>query len=319
MRTLAVCSKSSLVLAAVAAIALVMPTPPLVSAHPPAATGHAPAAQTGDHAPRSATPPVSKTSAEAIAAAAAAKSGSASSSAAHALPSTTATATPTAQQSMQMLAQGNARWIADQCINPNDERSRRADLAVNGQHPFATILTCSDSRLPAERIFDCGVGDIFVIRVAGNTMGVSETATIEYGTEHLKTPLLVVMGHTSCGAVKAACSHAHLEGSLPQLVAHIEPAVERAERLNPAATAEQIIDEAIRENVWQSIFDLLKTSEIARTLVSEGELKIVGAVCDISTGKVEFLGEHPWQSELITAMNDREARAAETMTQAHQP
>jgi carbonic anhydrase len=305
MRTLAVCSKSSLVLAAVAAIALVMPTPPLVSAHPPVATGHAPAAQINDHAPRAATPPVSKTSAEAIAAAA--KSGVSPSPTAHGSPSAGATATATAQQSLQMLAQGNARWIADQCIHPNDERSRRADLAVNGQHPFATILTCSDSRLPAERIFDCGVGDIFVIRVAGNTMGVSETATIEYGTEHLQTPLLVVMGHTSCGAVKAACSHAHLEGSLPQLVAHIEPAVERAERLNPTATADRIIDEAIRENVWQSIFDLLKTSEIARTLVGEGRLKIVGAVCDISTGKIEFLGEHPWQSELITAMNSRGA------------
>ena len=163
------------------------------------------------------------------------------------------------------------------------------------------------------------MGDIFVIRVAGNTMGVSETATIEYGTEHLHTPLLVVMGHTSCGAVKAACSHAHLEGSLPQLIAHIEPAVQRAEKLNPGASGEQIIDEAIRENVWQSIFDLLKSSDIARTLVSTGELQIVGAVCDISTGKVEFLGEHPWQSELITAMSGRCAtNASETMTQAQE-
>lgn len=230
----------------------------------------------------------------------------------------------TADQAMRLLTTGNARWVAEQCMNPNDERSRRAQIAAEGQHPYAMILTCADSRLPAERIFDCGVGDVFVIRVAGNIMGESETGTIEYGIEHLKSPLLVVMGHTSCGAVKAACTHAEVEGSIALLVQHIEPAVQRAEQINPGVTGEALVNDAVRENVWQSIFDLLKSSETARNKTRDGELKIVGAVCDISTGKVEFLGEHPWQSELIAAMNAQQhapnahQQPAEAMTQANE-
>lgn len=213
------------------------------------------------------------------------------------------TETVTAETALEMLTKGNARWVADKCTNPHDEVSRRAMLAENGQHPTATILTCSDSRLPVERLFDCGVGDVFVIRVAGNIMATSEIGTIEYGVEHLHTPLLVVMGHSKCGAVNAAVTNAHVEGSIVALVDHIEPAVERARKLHPDLHDAEIMPEAIKENVWQSIFDLLKTSEIARTLVRKGEVKIIGAVCDISTGKVEFLGEHPWQAELITALS----------------
>lgn len=310
----------------VAGIATFAPMSGAAPISPPADHGHAPSApSSGTHAPAKARP-AAPSAANTPATIDDAHSGDSHADDAHAKSPAASAHKPapampmdepaaiTADQAMRLLTTGNSRWVAEQCMNPNDQRSRRAELAAGGQHPYATILTCADSRLPAERIFDCGVGDIFVIRVAGNIMGVSETGTIEYGTEHLKTPLLVVMGHTSCGAVKAACTHAEVGGSIASLVRNIEPAVQRAEQIHPGVTGEALVNDAVRENVWQSIFDLLMSSEIARNLTREGELKIVGAVCDISTGKVEFLGEHPWQSELIAAMD-----AKQQQSPAHSP
>lgn len=210
---------------------------------------------------------------------------------------------------LKQLQDGNERWVMDKCQNPNDEPTRRALLADQGQKPFATIITCSDSRLPVERIFDRGVGELFVVRVAGNVAGESETGTIEYGVEHLHTPVLVVMGHTKCGAVAAAASDAQLHGALGKLVAHVGPAVDRARKGNPGADAKELPALAIRENVWQTIFDLLKQSDEVRTAVKNGSLKVVGAVCDISTGKVNWMGEHPWQTEIVAALDTRSGGA----------
>jgi carbonic anhydrase len=218
----------------------------------------------------------------------------------------------TAEAAMKLLREGNQRWVADKDENPNTEPSRRALLAERGQKPFVTILTCADSRLPVERIFDRGVGELFVVRVAGNVAGTSETGTIEYAVEHIKTPLLVVMGHTKCGAVGAAVGGGALHGALGELVAGITPAVERVKRNNPEMDAKMIAPLAVRENVWQSITDLLKRSPEVRRAVSGGQLKVVGAICDISTGKVEWMGEHPWQAELVEAFNSRPARSGAT-------
>jgi carbonic anhydrase len=211
----------------------------------------------------------------------------------------------TAAEAMQALQEGNARWVSGSVIDPNIDTSRRSRLAAEGQKPFVTVLTCADSRMPVERVFDRGVGEIFVIRVAGAVAGTHETGTIEYGVGHLKTPLVVVMGHTKCGAVAAAASNAELHGNVAQLVAEIGPAVDRARRNNPDADEKQLASLAVRENVWQSIFDLFKNSPELRTAAGKGEVKVVGAVCDIATGKVEWMGEHPWQTELIDAMNAR--------------
>lgn len=208
----------------------------------------------------------------------------------------------TADAALEALKDGNARWLSGKVTAPNTGSDRRADVAANGQKPFATIYTCADSRLPVERIFDRGVGDVFVLRIAGNVIGEHSTGTIEYGVEHLHTPLLVIMGHTKCGAVKAACGGGHVGGSIDSLLTEISPAVERAKASNPDATPEQLVEFAVNENVWQSVFELLNTSEIVRNHVTEGKIKIVGAVCDISTCKVQFLGEHPWQNQLLQAM-----------------
>ncbi|MCC6677401.1 MAG: carbonic anhydrase [Phycisphaerales bacterium] len=228
-----------------------------------------------------------------------------------------------ADEAIKWLQDGNQRWTAGRDDAPNTSPARRQTVAA-GQHPFATILTCADSRIPVERVFDRGVGDLFVLRVAGNLVGPHEAGTIEYGAEHLDVPLLIVMGHTKCGAVGAAAGHGHAEGNISSLIQAIEPAVTRAERLNPSLPAAEIAAIAVKENVWQSIFDLLKTSQICRERVAKGELKIVGAVYDISGGSVEWLGEHPWQSELIAAFSPghtgpqtAEAPAATTAPEAH--
>lgn len=206
-----------------------------------------------------------------------------------------------ADTALTLLKEGNARWVADQETNPGTSVQRRASNASDGQRPFATVLTCADSRVPVERVFDRGVGEVFTIRVAGNVAGTNETGTIEYGVGHLKTHLLVVMGHTKCGAVGAACSSANLHGAVGELVASIKPAVERAQRQNEGADEAQLAAASVRENVWQSVYQLLKSDDI-RSLVDTGEVKIVGAVYDIASGKVEWLGEHPWQQELIVGL-----------------
>ena len=216
-----------------------------------------------------------------------------------------------AEKALSLLKEGNAHWLSGTLSNPNISAGRRQTLAENGQKPFVTVLTCSDSRLPVERLFDRGVGDVFVVRVAGNIAGDSEAGTIEYGLGHLKTPLLVVMGHTKCGAVAAAASGAELRGKVAKLVASCAPAVERAKRANPSATGNELVTLAVKENVWQTIFDLLKTSNEIRELAASGKVTVVGAVCDITTGKVEFLGEHPWQSELLSAL-EQDGKAEKT-------
>ncbi|MFO0836366.1 MAG: carbonic anhydrase [Phycisphaerales bacterium] len=224
--------------------------------------------------------------------------------------------TITAEQALAFLSEGNARWVANSPQAPNTDSSRRSDVAENGQKPFVTVLTCADSRLPVERLFDRGVGDVFVVRVAGNVAGDSETGTIEYGVGHLKTPLLVVMGHTKCGAVAAAASGAEVHGHVADLVSQITPAVDRAKRANPNLTGADLAAASVKENVWQTVFQLFKNSPEFLEAVQSGKLKVVGAVCDISTGKVEWMGEHPWQSELIAAFAPKAGHSAQASNNA---
>ncbi len=214
-----------------------------------------------------------------------------------------------ADAALRSLKDGNIRWVEDRCESPNVGPSRRETLARDGQKPFASILTCADSRLPVERLFDRGVGELFVVRVAGNIAGTSETGTLEYGVEHLHIPLLVVMGHSKCGAVAAAVGHAKPAGALGELVERIGPAVQRAEGQLEGATPDAVTGAAIKENVWQTIFDLIRSSPEIRAAITKGELKVVGAVCDVGTGKVEFMGEHPWQADLVAAFNARHGTA----------
>ena len=207
----------------------------------------------------------------------------------------------TADQAMKKLTDGNSRYAAGACQLSGISQERRTETAQKGQHPIATILSCSDSRVPPEYIFDQGIGDLFIIRVAGNVAATDEIGSAEYGVDHLGTPVLMVLGHSKCGAVTAVATGAELHGSIPALVENIKPAVEKARQKNPSATGDALVSEAITQNVWQSIEDLLKKSAIIRARAKAGEVKIVGAVYDIETGKITLLGAHPQEQQLLAA------------------
>ena len=201
---------------------------------------------------------------------------------------------------MELLKQGNIRFAAGTATNPNSTASRAAETAKD-QKPFAIILTCSDSRIPVERVFDRGIGDLFVVRIAGNVSDPNAVGSIEYGAEHLGSPLLVVMGHTRCGAVSAACTGAQLHGSIPGLVNSILPAVEAATRKHPGLSGKELVPFAVEENVWQTIAQLLSSSPDLQARIKAHKLQVVGAIYDITTTRVKFLGEHPEQTVLLDA------------------
>jgi carbonic anhydrase len=203
------------------------------------------------------------------------------------------------EEALTRLKDGNYRFRNAEMQHPRVNAARVKETAENGQAPFATILGCSDSRVPCEFLFDQGIGDLFIIRVAGNVCDVDETGSIEYGVGHLGSPLLVVLGHEKCGAVTAVVKKAELEGSIPELVANIRPAVQAAEKLHPGMAPDALVPFALRTNVLQSIEDLLRRSEVVRELVREGKLAVVGAVYDLETGDVSWLGPHPRQAVLL--------------------
>jgi carbonic anhydrase len=198
-----------------------------------------------------------------------------------------------------LMKEGNTRYTSGQLSHPNLDPERRHNTVSEGQQPFATVLACSDSRDPVELIFDRGIGDLFVIRVAGNVAGDSEMATIEYGLGHLNCPLLVVMGHSKCGAVTAVASGAKLHGHLPKLAERIQPAVDKAKAkvTDPA----DLVPKAIEENVWQVIANVLKQSPEVHELVAKGKVQVMGAIYDLESGQVAWLGAHPDQKALLAA------------------
>jgi carbonic anhydrase len=166
----------------------------------------------------------------------------------------------------------------------------RINELSNGQKPFAIVVGCSDSRVPPELIFDCTLGELFVVRTAGSTVSREGLGSILYAVEHLGAPLVVVLGHTKCGAVGAAVDvatkHAHLHGALFDMALPILPAVLQAEEAKPA----DLQDAAIRVNA-QTIADRLKTADEAfSSRIAAGRLKVVSAVYSLQTGQVEFMG-----------------------------
>ena len=198
-----------------------------------------------------------------------------------------------------MLKEGNARFVSGKSTHPHLDAARliQAGKENQGDHAYATVIACSDSRVPVELLFDAGIMDIFTIRVAGNVIDVDEGGSIEYGLAHVNTPVFVVLGHTQCGAVTAVTDevlghHHDLETNIPQLVDNIIPAVKRAMEQHPEqAKSHDIIPFAVEENVWQGVTDLFMRSAATRQLVNDGKVKVVGAIYDVSTGKIEWLPE----------------------------
>lgn len=213
---------------------------------------------------------------------------------------------PSPDEALSWLQDGNRRFLSGAPLTTNLSSQRRLDTAKGGQHPFVTVLGCSDSRVPLESIFHVGVGDLFAVRVAGNVADTDEIGTIEYGVEHLGTPLLVVLGHSSCGAVTAVVKGSKVEGSIPELVDNIAPAVARA-RQGKHGDEGALIDASIHENVWQSIADLLRRSPLTAELVKEGKLKIIGAHYRIDSGEIEWMGAHPDERKLLSGAAKHES------------
>ncbi|MEO0483535.1 MAG: carbonic anhydrase [Planctomycetota bacterium] len=201
----------------------------------------------------------------------------------------------TPQEAYTALKAGNMRFVNNMSTHPRMSDERLKETA-EGQKPYVSILACADSRKPIERIFDKGVGDLFVVRVAGNVAGPQVTGSIEYGTAVLQTPLLVVMGHSACGAVDAAMGGTPLPGSIPSVIDPIRAAVE--DTRDAGTSSSEMLDTAIRMNAFRQVRSLLGSQLIADR-VKSGDLMVVAAVYDLGTGEVEFLGEHPKQAQVL--------------------
>lgn len=189
-------------------------------------------------------------------------------------------------EALHKLVDGNTRFVEGKQANKDIGDKRRTEL-TKGQQPFAVILSCSDSRVPPEHIFDQGLGDIFVVRVAGNVAGSIELGSVEYAVEHLGSPLILVLGHQMCGAVKATVAGGKPEGNIGSIVKKIKPAVKKAKA--QVKDKDKVLDAAILENTKNMAAGLTKKSAIIKHLVEEKKVKIAAGVYNLTTGKVELV------------------------------
>ncbi len=203
---------------------------------------------------------------------------------------------PGADEIIKTMQEGNQRFVSGKAVHPHSDavRLQLAGSSDQGNYAYATVISCSDSRVPVEAIFDAGVMDIFVVRIAGNVCNTDEIGSIEYGLAHVHTPLLVVLGHTQCGAVTAVAEafsgHKHsLERNIPPLIESITPAVKRAFELHKDVHGKDIVPFAIEENVWEAVHNLFMKSPATRNLVRDGRVRVAGAIYDVSSGKVSWL------------------------------
>ncbi|MBA4418474.1 MAG: carbonic anhydrase [Syntrophus sp. (in: bacteria)] len=191
--------------------------------------------------------------------------------------------TSNADKALQKLAEGNTRFVSSKLIHPNQGEDRRIEVS-KGQSPFAIIVGCSDSRIPPEILFDQGLGDLFVIRVAGNILDDIGMGSIEYAVSHLGTELVVVLGHGKCGAVSATVQGGEPHGHIGSIVKAIAPALEKAKGL-----AGDLTDNTIRANVGLVAGQIRSSKPILSKMMEEGKVRVVGAYYNIESGKVEFI------------------------------
>lgn len=183
------------------------------------------------------------------------------------------------------LVEGNRRFVTGNLSSKDLGRDKREDLRVNGQHPFAVIITCSDSRVPPELLFDQALGDLFVIRVAGNVLDSVSLGSVEYAVDHLHTPLVVVMGHENCGAVHATVEGGEPPGSIGSITTLIQPSVDKIRAMG--IDGHELCEKAADENVKATLENLTK-SPVIKQLMDGGRLTLVGAKYHIGSGEVVF-------------------------------
>src|SRR6184192_1649934 len=189
-------------------------------------------------------------------------------------------------EAISKLKEGNGRYTGGNLQHPGQTAERRIELAKS-QHPFATIVSCSDSRVPPEIVFDRGLGDLFIVRVAGNVINDEGLGSIEYSVDHLGTRLILVLGHQRCGAVDAARETIAAKGKAPghiqSLVTAIKPAVE--------ATAKDDLETTIKSNVKNVVQALRSSTPILKAEVDSGKIQVIGGYYSLDTGAVTFLDE----------------------------
>lgn len=195
----------------------------------------------------------------------------------------------TPDSALDLLHEGNKRFLNQTPVNR--DLIQQVEATATGQYPFAAIVSCIDSRIPTEIIFDQGVGDIFNARVAGNIVNEDILGSLEFACKLAGTKLIVIMGHTSCGAVKGACDHAEL-GNLTTLLSKINPAVEAVatdEGEERSSKNLKFVNEVALKNVNMTIDNLKAYSPVLNEMIENGEIGIVGAMYDVKSGKVDFV------------------------------
>ena len=196
----------------------------------------------------------------------------------------------TPAKALELLKEGNQRFTAKQQVER--DLNLQVEQTSTGQFPFATVLSCIDSRVPAELVFDQGIGDIFSVRIAGNFVNSDILGSMEFASKLAGTKLILVLGHTACGAVKGACDHAEL-GNLTGMLDNIAPAVDAI--VEPTAAAERtsanidFVNAVGTKNVELTIDRIREESPVLAEMEQAGEIQIVGGMYDIATGKVNFL------------------------------
>ncbi len=193
----------------------------------------------------------------------------------------------TPAMALDLLKEGNKRFISNLKLNRN--LLQQANETSDGQHPFAVILSCIDSRTSAELIFDQGLGDVFSVRIAGNIVNEDILGSMEFGCKVAGSKIIVVLGHTKCGAIKGACDHVEM-GNLTALLSKITPAVENEIQTleNRNANNSIFVENVAAINVKQTVNAIMERSPILSEMINNGQIGIVGGMHDISTGEVTF-------------------------------
>lgn len=195
----------------------------------------------------------------------------------------------TPELALSYLKEGNQRFVEN--LRAHRNLLEQVNETAEGQYPFATILSCIDSRTSAELIFDQGLGDVFSVRVAGNVVNDDILGSMEYACKVAGSKLVVVLGHSKCGAVISACKHVVL-GNITTLLSKIQPAVKKIEANQKDILSDESVQMVAEENVHESIRHILQRSTILADMVNNGEIAIVGGMYDIESGKVEFFDLH---------------------------
>ena len=196
----------------------------------------------------------------------------------------------TPSMALELLKEGNQRFINNLKVNRN--LLQQANETSDGQHPFAVILSCIDSRTSAELIFDQGLGDVFSVRIAGNIINEDILGSMEFGCKVAGSKIIIVLGHTKCGAVKGACDHVEM-GNLTALLTKIRPAVddENTTKENRTSSNNKFVEKVSAINIKRTVKSIMERSPILKEMIETGKIGIAGGVHDISTGQVTFFNE----------------------------